>query len=173
MKLEPGKKAREFAHLFLRRAGEDRVTVEMHEEHPAAPSHQTPGRNRGVDPTGEQARHAPAHAHGHAAGPAFLAEIIERVVRQRFDMDGELRLVEIDQPALRLLDAAADLALDLRRGHRKPLVGSAGRHTERPGGPAAEVHKNRARDRVHVERRASSLGKVGDTEHPGDAISNR
>jgi len=61
-------------------------------------------------------------------------------------------LVEIDGPPARLLDAAADLALDLRRGEWKPLVGPARRDTKAPAGAIAEVFENRA---ANVSRSSS------------------
>ena len=80
-----------------------------------------------------ESRHAtrPAHANRHAAGTRFLAEVIERVVGQRLDVNGELGIVQIDRPPPGFLDPAADLAFDLRRRQRKPLVRSARRDPER------------------------------------------
>ena len=46
--------------------------------------------------------------------------------------------IEIDPPAGGLFDQAADLALDLRRRERKPLVGPARADAERLGLPVAE-----------------------------------
>ena len=70
---------------------------------------------------------------GSPPAPALLAEEIERVVRQHLEVNRQRRIVEIDAPALRFLDAAADLALDLRRRERKALVGAAGADAERLG----------------------------------------
>ena len=100
MELEPGEQPRELARLLLRRARQDRVAVEVHEQDPAAAPHQPPRGDRRVDAAGEQARDAAADAHRQAAGPAFLAEVVERLVGQRFDVDRELGVVEIDRPAL-------------------------------------------------------------------------
>ena len=68
---------------------------------------------------------------GSPPAPALLAEEVERLVRERLDVDRQLRVPEVDVPAARHLDAAADLALDLRRRQRKTLVGAARRHPER------------------------------------------
>ena len=76
----------------------------------------------------------PAVPVGQAAGPALLAEVVERLVRQQLDVHDELRMLEIDPPAARRLDAAADLALDLRRRQRKPLVGPPRRDAEAGAG---------------------------------------
>ena len=72
---------------------------------------------------------------------------------------------EIDVPAARLLDAAADLALDLRRRQRKPLVGAARRDAERSRlQSGVEVAQDLGGDRVDVERRPAGPGEVGDAE---------
>ena len=140
--------------------------MKVHEQDAAAAPHQPPRRDGGVDAARQQARHAAADADRHAARAAFLAEVVERLVRQRLDVDRELRLVEVDEPASRFLDPAADLAFDLRRGQREPLVGPAG---ARPGTCArsrvAEIVQDRRRDRVDVERRAPRLREVGHAEH--------
>ena len=44
----------------------------------------------------------PAVPVGKSAGAAFLAEEVERLVRQQLDVDGELGVVEIDRPSARL-----------------------------------------------------------------------
>ena len=49
-----------------------------------------------------------------AARPAILPEVIEHAVGKHVEMHGQGCMVEIDLPAFRLLDAPADLALDLR-----------------------------------------------------------
>ena len=43
----------------------------------------------------------------------LLAEEVKRVIGHHFEIDGQRRIVEVDAPPLRLLDAAAHLALDL------------------------------------------------------------
>ena len=57
-------------------------------------------------------------------------------------------------PAARLLDAAADLALDLRRGQRKALVGAARRHAE---AAAACGRRGRAGSRRSSASRSSGV----------------
>ena len=88
-------------------------------------------------------RHAtrPPVADRQAAGAGLLAEEVERVVRSASrrgsSAPGSSRSTR--QP-LRFLDPPADLALDLRRRQRKPLVGAARGHAERRAGrTVAEV----------------------------------
>ena len=68
---------------------------------------------------------------GMPPGPGFLAEVVERFAGERLDVNRELRVVEVDRPSLRFLDASSDLALDLRRGQRESLVCALRRHAER------------------------------------------
>ncbi len=135
--------------------------MKVHEDHPAAAAHQPPRRDRRVDAAREQARDPPADADRQAAGAGMLAEEVERLVRQRLDVDGQLGVVEIDLPAARFLDPPADLALDLRRGQRKALVGPAHRDAERPRvlgarGRAGSRRRWRRRRAAPVRRARSS-----------------
>ena len=153
-------------------ARQDRIAVEVDEEHAAAAAHHAPRRDGRIDPAGQQARHAAAGSDRQAAGPALLAEGVERFMGQRFDADRELRIAEIDEPVPRLLDAPADLALDLRGAQRKALVGALGGHAEGGGILGTEVVQDLGRDRVHVERRASRPREVADAEHQRDPVAH-
>ena len=74
-------------------------------------------------------------------------------------------MFEIDAPALRLLDEAADFPLDLRRGERQPLVGARRGHAERRRFAAAQIGENRRRQRREVVRPAVRRREVRDAEH--------
>src|SRR5882672_2638106 len=98
MELEACEQARQLARLLLRRARQNRIAVEVYEEHPAAAAHHAPRGDGGVDPTREEAGHAAARADRQPAGAADLAERVERLGGQRLDVDRELRLREVDAP---------------------------------------------------------------------------
>ena len=138
--------------------------------HATPAPHQPPGRDRRIDAAREQADDPPAHADRQPARARVLAEEVERLVRQRLDVDGQLGVVQIDVPPARLLDPPADFALDLRRGHRKPLVGAPHRHAERSRVFGIEIAQDLAGDRVDVERCPSRAGEVPGTEHLRQAI---
>ena len=170
--LELGQHADELARLLLRRPRQDRVAVKVHEEHAAAAAHQPPRRHRRVDAAREQARDAAADADRQAAGAGVLAEKVERLVRQRFDMNGQLGVVEIDLPAARFLDPPADLALDLRRGQGKPLVGPAHRDAKRPRVLRAEIAQDLGGDGVDIERCPSRAREVAGAKDLGQPIAH-
>ena len=69
-------------------------------------------------------------------------------------MDGQLWVLEIDAPPLRLLDQAADFALDLRRREGNPLVGAACADTEARRLAIAEVGQDRVGQLPEVVRRS-------------------
>ena len=138
--------------------------MKVDEEHAAAAPHQPPRRDRRVDAPREQARDSSADADRQAAGAGMLAEKVERLVRQRLDVDGQLGVVEIDVPAARFLDPAADLALDLRRGQGKPLVRPAHRDAERLGVLRPEIAQDLGGNGVDVERRPSRAREVPGAE---------
>ena len=77
---------------------------------------------------------------GSPPAPALLAEEVEGLglsaPRSWIVSSG---CAEVDRPAARHLDAAADLALDLRRGDREALVGAARRDPERRRSLRTEV----------------------------------
>src|SRR5882762_4506374 len=83
------------------------------------------------------------------------------------------RAFAIDLPPPRFLDAAADLALHLRRGHRKPLVGAPDAHTETAAGAVAEVRENRGGDDIDVERGPPRVRIVRDPEGAPDTFTRR
>ena len=103
-------------------------------------------------------RHAtrPAVPVGQTSSAARLAEEVERLIGEHLDMDHQIGVVEIHGPAARFLDAAADLPLDLRRGHRKTLVRTADRHAKAGARASAKVGENRVRDRLQIARRPVS-----------------
>ena len=82
----------ELARLLLRRAREDRIAVEVDEEHAAAAPHQPPRRHRRIDAARQQAGDAAADADRQAARARLLAEEVERLVRQRLDVNRQLGL---------------------------------------------------------------------------------
>src|SRR4030095_8740535 len=96
-----------------------------------------------MHPARQKAYHATGSAGRQASRPAFLAEEVERLVREQLDVNRQVRLIEVHTPAARLLDAAAKFALYLRRRHRKALVSAARRDAEAGAGPIAEVVQNR------------------------------
>ena len=102
-----------------------------------------------------ESRHADASAGAdrQPAGAALLAEGVERLASvSASTWMVSSGLVEVHRPAARFLDASADLALDLRRGQRKPLVGPPRRHAERrrirrvrdPSGSPRQSRRRRA-----------------------------
>jgi hypothetical protein len=129
--------------------------VKVHKRRRAAPLHHAIGGNRRIDAAREEAGHAPCRAGGEPTRSAFLPEEVERLSRDDVDADHEVRLVEVDRPSARGLDAAADLALDLRGRQGIALVGAAGRHPEAPAGAAAEIAENGVGNRVDVQRLAA------------------
>src|SRR4029079_1399053 len=96
----------------------------------------------------EQTGNAPAAARGETARAALLAHVVERVLRERLDVNRERGVVEIHRPTARFLDASAHFTLDLRRRQREALVGAARRNAERRRLDIAEVGENRSRDDV-------------------------
>ena len=71
----------QLARLFLRRARQDRIAVEVHEGHRAAALHHAMRGDRRIDAARQQAHHATGRAGRQPAGAAFLAEEVERLVR--------------------------------------------------------------------------------------------
>src|SRR5689334_9494493 len=92
-----------------------------------------------IDPAGQQADDATGGTGRQAARSPFLAEEVERPIGEQLDMDDEIRIVEVDRPATRLLDAATDFAFDLRRRQRKALVGATSRDAKAGARAIAEV----------------------------------
>src|SRR3954449_7332741 len=121
MELKARQQLRQLSRLLERRARQDRVTVEVDEDDAATAPHQAPRGQRRVDPAGEEADDASAHADRHPAGAALPAEGIEGIIRQQLDVNRELRVGEVDRPSSRHLDLPADLPLDLRRREWKSL----------------------------------------------------
>jgi hypothetical protein len=102
----------------------------------------------------------------------MLAEEVERLVGERLDMDGQLGIVQIDPPPARLLDAAADFPLDLRRGHGKPLVRAPHRDAKRSRILGIEIAQDLARDRIDVERSPSRAGEIADPKNLGQTVAH-
>jgi len=67
-----GQKRRDLAHLLLRRARQNRIAVEMNQQHRAAAAHHPVRGDRRVDARREQARDAPAGAVGRPPAPGSL-----------------------------------------------------------------------------------------------------
>jgi hypothetical protein len=84
-------------------------------------------------------------------------------------VDGQSRTAEIDVPPGRFLDEAADFALHLRRGERKPLVSARRRHAERRRAAAADVSENRRGQRVEIMRPPAGHRVVRDPENTRQA----
>src|SRR5690242_107229 len=127
-----------------------------------------------IDPAGQQAHDAAGRSGRQASCSSLFAEKVERPISEQLDVDDQLRIVEVYRPAARLLDAATDLALDLRRCQRKALVGATGRDAKAGARAIAQLVENRRGDRVEVsrnvrptvlERRMSRVRKIGDAEH--------
>ena len=100
MKLKARQQLRQLPCLLERRARQDRVTVEVDEDHAAAAPHQAPRGDGRVDAARQEAGDAPADADRHPAGAALPAEGIEGVIGQQLDVDRELRVGEVDRPVL-------------------------------------------------------------------------
>src|SRR5690349_21144446 len=117
-----------------------------------APALQHPiRRDRRIDSARQQACDATGGTSRQSTGATFLAEEIERVAGEQLYMNGEFAIIEVNLPAACLPDAAADLAFNLRRGHRKALVRAFDAHSKTAAGPVAEVFENRTSDDVDVE----------------------
>jgi hypothetical protein len=158
--------------LALRRRVGERLGVAVHGQDRRAPVQQPPGRDRRVDSPRQQADHLAARAGRETAGAAVLAEEVERLVAQRFEMDGQLGMREVDRPAAGLLDPATHLALDFRRGERKPLVRAPRRDPERPALLIAEILQDVRRHRLDLQRRAPRFREVADPEHPRQPLAH-
>src|SRR6185295_10744436 len=115
MELKLRQQTRQLTRLLLRRAREDRIAVKVDEQNTAPAPHQPPGGDGRVDSTGQQARDPSTDADRHPSSAQLLSEVVKRIVGQGFDVNRELRVVEIDGPLTGFLDPPADLALDLRR----------------------------------------------------------
>ena len=113
--------------------------MKVHRDDAASALHQPIARHRRIDAAREQRDDTAADTGRHAARAGFLPEVVERLARERLDVDRELRIVEVDGPSLRFLDATAHFALDLRRRQRKSLVGPLRRHAERGHPQIAEI----------------------------------
>ena len=146
--------------------------MEVHERHDTAALHHAVRSHRRVDAPGQQARHASRGPRRQATGSALLVEVVERLGGQHLDVDDELGVAEVDPPAARFLDASADLALNLRRGERKPLVGPPRGHAKAAACAIAEVAKDRGAQQLDVGRTRSRVREVGDAEHMADSFAD-
>ena len=130
----------QLAGLLLRRARQNRIAVKVDERHRAAALHHAMRGDRRIDAAGEQARHAAGRSGRQASRrrvPCRRSRTPDRsAARRESSRSGSSRLT---RPPARLLDAPADLALDLRRGHRKALVRAARRHAKAVARAIAEV----------------------------------
>ena len=99
--------------------------MKVDQQHRAAAPHHPVRRHRRVDAARQQARDAAAGAGRQPAGARLLAEEVERVgpAASRCGSSAPDASRSTCQPR-RLLDQPADLALDLRRRERQPLVGA-------------------------------------------------
>ncbi len=143
--------------------------MEVDEVHVAAASHHPVGGHRRIDSAGQQAGHAPAGAGRQSARALFLAEEVEGLPRQELEVNGQLRVGEVDPPPLRFLDEAADFALELRRRERHPLVGPPRADAERRDLTVAQVRENRVGERTEVVRTVPGVREVRDAEDAPDA----
>ena len=146
--------------------------MEVHEVHAAAAPHQPPRRHRRVDAAREQADDAAADADRQTTSAWILAEVVERFVGQRFDMNRQLRLRQVHVPAASFLDPSADFTLELRRRQRKALVGAAHRDAKRPRIVRAEVAQNLLRNHFDIELRSPGTSKVRGAKDIRQAIAN-
>ncbi len=103
----------------------------------------------------------------------MLTKKVECLVRQRLDVNRQFGVVEIDVPAARFLDSAANLALDLRRGHRESLIRPPHRDPEGSRILRLEIAQDLGRDGVEVERRAPGAGEVPRAEYLPQTVAHR
>ena len=139
--------------------------MEVHEQNAAAATHQPPCGHRRIDTARKQARDAPAHADRHPAGARFLAEVVERVVGERLDVNRELGVVRSTvQPFASLIrpptsrSICGDVSgkrLSARRAETRNVRAVA----------VAEIGQDRLRDCVDIERSAPGPRKVRHAEH--------
>ena len=146
--------------------------MKVNRQHRTPAPHHPVGRDRRIDAAGEETCHASAGSARQTAGTRFLAEEVGRVVGQHLDVNGEGRTAQIDAPSGRLFDEPADLALDLRRGERKALVGPPGADTERRHLFTAERPENIGGHRLEVVTGSGGLGKIGDAEDAADPVAH-
>ncbi len=163
---------RHLTDFLLRRPRQERVAVEVHQHHRAAPLHQPQGGDGRIDAAREQSRHAPADAGRQAAGTLHLVEMVEGRILQELDTDRERPAVEIHLPAARLLDAPAEFPLDLRRRHRQVLHRAAHADAEAGGVDARQVGQQGVAHRGHVGRHVGRLREVGHAEDVQEAIAD-
>ena len=74
------------------------------------------------------------------------------MIRKQIDVDRQFGIAKIDTPALRVLDAAADLEFDLGRRQREALVRSPRRHAKRRRMPIGQIAEDRRGHFVEIER---------------------
>ena len=147
--------------------------MKVDRDHTAAALHQAETRHWRIDAPGQQRHDAPAHAGRHPTRPGLLPEVVKRLAGERFDVDRELRIVEIDCPAFRFLDSPPDFTFDLWGREREPLVGTSCRHSERGDAQIAEIREDGVRDAVDVEWNQGRTREIGDAEHAAQAVGHR
>jgi len=82
-------------------------------------------------------------------------------------------VAEVHAPVFRLLDESADLALDLRRRVRNPLIGATYADAKGVGVYIPKIAQDCIGQRAEVVRRASGVGEVRDTKNVPQAIAGR
>ena len=147
--------------------------MKVDQQHRAAAAHHPVRRDRRVDAARQQAGDAAAGAGRQAAGARLLAEEVERMVRQHLEVDASApaRSRSTRQP-VRSLMQAADFALDLRRGERKPLVGAP--RAARGTTPACRSPRSRRIAAASASKScgaAAGIREVGDAEHVPHAVA--
>ena len=144
----------------------------MHELHLAAPLLEAAGRHRRVDPSRQERRHAPGHAHRKAAGTRHAVDEHERLSGKEIHAHGEGRLGQVHARRKVPEDEVAQLPVDLVRRHREDLEGPARRDPERLEAPALEkLEHGRLHGRPLGQERESQR-EVRDPEHRRDPLSD-
>ena len=160
-----GQERRDLAHLLLRGARQNRIAVEVDEQHRAAAPHHPIRRHGRVDAARQQARHAPARAGRQPAGARLLAEEVERLVGQHLDVDRSAPAASrfTRQPFACLMRPPTSRSIC---GEVSGKRLSARRADTRNDSTCRSPRSSRiaGREDVEIERRAPGIRVVGDAE---------
>ena len=130
---------------------------------PAAAPHHPPGRDRRIDASRQQARHAAADPDRQAASAALLAEEVKRALRapprRESSSSGAPRLTAHPR---RQLDARADVAAPSRRGDRNTACRTPAADAERAGVRSPRSARMASPRVVEIGGGAAGPGEVGD-----------
>ena len=96
--------------------------MKVNEGHLASALHHSPRSHRRVNAPGHEDNKFTADSHRQPTGAAELLEVHQGLPGQYLHEDVDLRVLEADLRAGKLLDVSAQLAIKLRRSQVKGLV---------------------------------------------------